>query len=132
MERKGQLDFSKVGTGLLEMDYYKYYRNEDSLTLIYSLQYYPTVNMKMKNVYIDFYDVSGDYSIIYKLPYRQNWFGSFQEIINLVEEPLLNTPTEFSLNSPIGQTIGRNYYVVPDNELLKLKKDNFYAISFIF
>jgi hypothetical protein len=68
MERKGQLDFSKVGTGLLEMDYYKYYRNENSLTLIYSLQYYPTTGIKMKDVYIDFFDISGNYSVIYKLP----------------------------------------------------------------
>jgi hypothetical protein len=77
MERRGQLDFSKVGTGALEMDWYKYYRNENNLALIYSLQYYPTTGIRMKDVYIDFYDVSGDYSIIYKLPYRQNWFGSF-------------------------------------------------------
>jgi hypothetical protein len=70
MERKGQLDFSKVGTGLLEMDYYKYYRNENTITLIYSLQYYPTTGIKMKDVFIDFFDISGNYSIIYKLPYR--------------------------------------------------------------
>jgi hypothetical protein len=70
MERKGQLDFSKVGTGLLEMDYYKYYRNDSNMTLIYSLQYYPTMGIKMKDVYIDFFDISGNYSLIYKLPYR--------------------------------------------------------------
>jgi hypothetical protein len=87
------IDFSKVGSGELTMDWYKYYRNEESLTLVYSLQYYPTMGITMKDVYIDFYDVSGDYSIIYKLPYRQSWFGSFQEVINLSDDPLLYVPS---------------------------------------
>jgi hypothetical protein len=114
------------------MDWYKYYRNEDSITLIFSLEYYPTMGMNMKDVYIDFYDVSGDYSIIYKLPERQNWFGSFQEVISLSDDPLLSKPTFSTAPSPTGSTIGKYYRLIEDGETLFLKKDNIYAISFIF
>jgi hypothetical protein len=53
----GYIDLDKLGTGIFEINNWRYYNSNDSVTLTYGWESYPMYNTKITNVKLEFFDV---------------------------------------------------------------------------
>ena len=76
------VDFSKVNTGIVELNKWKYYNTDNFLTLTLGLDVYLEPNTEVKEVELRFYDDSG-YAASYHIKDRISYSGVFTEYIPL-------------------------------------------------
>lgn len=87
------IDFSKIGTGSIELNTWKYFVGENSLTLTLGLEAYVEDNMGISEIAIEFIDNQG-VAAIYHITGKASYSGQFTEII-----PLNGAASKSSLNS---------------------------------
>ncbi|GMO69492.1 MAG: hypothetical protein Nk1A_8630 [Endomicrobiia bacterium] len=93
----------------------------------------------MQDVYIDFYDVSGDYSVIYKMS-SSYWFGTFNRRFTFNDLGKTDIPNGLiQWEEPSGgeepkmfRPLGSRYLEPETKTQGLLKKDHFYVIKFVF
>ena len=79
---EGYIDFSKVGTGSIDMTYWKYYNTENSSTLSIGLDAYVEENKGIEEVALEFYDNQG-VAATYHIRNKESYSGTFTEFIPL-------------------------------------------------
>jgi hypothetical protein len=85
LELAGNIDFSKLGTGHIDLKVWKYYNSGNVATLTWGLEAYTESNKGIAEVCMDFYDNQGcaaSYHVIGKSSYS----GSFTESIILGQQ----------------------------------------------
>lgn len=87
------IDFSKIGTGSIELNTWKYFVGENSLTLTLGLEAYIEDNMGISEIAIEFIDNQG-VAAIYHITGKASYSGQFTEVI-----PLNGATSKSSLNS---------------------------------
>lgn len=87
------IDFSKIGTGSIELNTWKYFVGENSLTLTLGLEAYVEDNMGISEIAIEFIDNQG-VAAIYHIIGKASYSGQFTEVI-----PLNGATSKSSLNS---------------------------------
>lgn len=81
----GSIDFSKVGSGQINLDTWKYYNSGNVSTLTWGLKAYPTANKGIAEVVFDFYDNQG-YAASYHIEGKSSYSGMFTEQIVLGQQ----------------------------------------------
>ena len=76
------IDFSKIGTGSIELNTWKYFVGENSLTLTLGLEVYVEDNMGISEIAIEFIDNQG-VAAIYHITGKASYSGQFTEVIPL-------------------------------------------------
>ena len=79
---EGYIDFSKIGTGSIDMTYWKYYNTENSSTLSIGLDAYVEENKGIDEVALEFYDNQG-IAATYHIRNKESYSGIFTEFIPL-------------------------------------------------
>lgn len=79
---EGYIDFSKIGTGAIDMTYWKYYNTENSSTLSIGLDAYVEENKGIAEVVLEFYDNQGK-TAAYHIRNKESYSGIFTEFIPL-------------------------------------------------
>ena len=87
------IDFSKIGTGSIELNTWKYFIGENSLTLTLGLEAYVEDNMGISEIAIEFIDNQG-VAAIYHITGKASYSGQFTEVI-----PLNGATSKNNLNS---------------------------------
>ena len=87
------IDFSKIGTGSIELNTWKYFVGENSLTLTLGLEAYIEDNMGISEIAIEFIDNQG-VAAIYHITGKASYSGQFTEVI-----PLNGATSKNNLNS---------------------------------
>ena len=87
------IDFSKIGTGSIELNTWKYFVGENSLTLTLGLETYVEDNMGISEIAIEFIDNQG-VAAIYHITGKASYSGQFTEVI-----PLNGATSKSNLNS---------------------------------
>lgn len=87
------IDFSKIGTGSIELNTWKYFIGENSLTLTLGLEAYIEDNMGISEIAIEFIDNQG-VAAIYHITGKASYSGQFTEVI-----PLNGATSKSNLNS---------------------------------
>lgn len=87
------IDFSKIGTGSIELNTWKYFVGENSLTLTLGLEAYVEDNMGISEIAIEFIDNQG-VAAIYHITGKASYSGQFTEVI-----PLNGATSKNNLNS---------------------------------
>lgn len=87
------IDFSKIGTGSIELNTWKYFIGENSLTLTLGLEAYIEDNMGISEIAIEFIDNQG-VAAIYHITGKASYSGQFTEVI-----PLNGATSKNNLNS---------------------------------
>lgn len=82
---KGTIDFSKVGSGLIELSEWRYYNDGNIVTLKWGLDAYPEDNKNISKIVFEFYDNQG-IAASYVISDKSSYSGSFTEIIQLGTE----------------------------------------------
>lgn len=78
----GTIDFSKIGSGYSELVEWRYYVDNNLLTLRWGLEAYPEVNKKITKVAFEFYDNQGICGT-YIVKEKPSFSGSFTETLQL-------------------------------------------------
>jgi hypothetical protein len=79
---EGYIDFSKIGTGAIDLTHWKYYNTENISTLTLGLDAYVEENKGIAEVALEFYDNQG-YAATYHIRNRESYSGIFTEVIPL-------------------------------------------------
>jgi signal transduction histidine kinase len=79
---EGFIDFSKIGTGAIDLTHWKYYNAENISTLTLGLDAYVEENKGIAEVALEFYDNQG-YAATYHIRNRESYSGIFTEVIPL-------------------------------------------------
>lgn len=58
LKESGSINFSLIGSGVTELSEWRYFKDEQSITLVLGLEVYPEKNKKVHMVKIDFYDIN--------------------------------------------------------------------------
>lgn len=88
-----QIDFSKIGTGAINLNTYKYYIGENLCTLMLGTEIYPEENKGVEEIVLEFYDNQG-ICAAYHINDRQSYSGLMTEQI-----PLNGASTNYKLSS---------------------------------
>ena len=88
-----QIDFSKIGTGAINLNTYKYYIGENLCTLMLGTEIYPEENKGVEEIVLEFYDNQG-ICAAYHICDRQSYSGLMTEQI-----PLNGASTNYKLSS---------------------------------
>lgn len=73
------IDFSKVGSGFINLDEWRYYNDGEVSTLTFGIEAYPEENKGISKVELEFYDNNGKAAVL-KLQDRNSYSGNFTEI----------------------------------------------------
>lgn len=82
MAVSGSIDFSKIGSGLVDLVEWRYYNDGNISTLKWGLEAYPEDNKKITKVAFEFYDNQGIVGT-YIIKDKVSFSGSFTETIQL-------------------------------------------------
>lgn len=93
LTQDGYINFSKVGTGEINLTHWKYYNAENISTLTLGLEVYPEINKGVAEVTIDFYD-NQDVAATYHITNKNSYSGQFTEYI-----PLNGQSSNYKLNN---------------------------------
>ena len=93
LTQDGYINFSKVGTGEINLTHWKYYNAENISTLTLGLEVYPEINKGVAEVTIDFYDNQG-VAATYHITNKNSYSGQFTEYI-----PLNGQSSNYKLNN---------------------------------
>lgn len=85
MAVSGSIDFSKIGSGLVDLVEWRYYNDGNISTLKWGLEAYPEDNKKITKVAFEFYDNQGVVGT-YVIKDKVSFSGSFTEVIQLGPE----------------------------------------------
>lgn len=88
-----QIDFSKIGTGIINLNTYKYYIGENLCTLMLGTEIYPEEGKGVEEIVLEFYDTQG-ICAAYHINDRQSYSGIMTEQI-----PLNGTSTNYKLSN---------------------------------
>ena len=80
---EGYIDFSKVGTGYVNLTAWKYFVGENAFTLTLGLDAYVEDNMGIEEVVLEFYDNQPEIAAAYHLGNKESYSGQFTEVIPL-------------------------------------------------
>ena len=80
---EGYIDFSKIGTGYINMTAWKYFIGENVFTLTLGLDAYVEDNMGIEEVVLEFYDNQPEIAAAYHLGNKESYSGQFTEVIPL-------------------------------------------------
>lgn len=78
----GYIDFSKVGSGEININTWKYFVGENAATLTIGMDAYSEENMGIAEVVLEFYDNQG-MAAAYYLSNKESYSGQFTEVIPL-------------------------------------------------
>jgi hypothetical protein len=79
---EGYIDFSKIGTGAIDLTHWKYYNAENISTLTLGLDAYVEENKGIAEIALEFYDNQG-YAATYHIRDKESYSGVFTEVIPL-------------------------------------------------
>lgn len=82
MAVSGSIDFSKIGSGIVDLVEWRYYNDGNITTLKWGLEAYPDDNKKITKVAFEFYDNQGVVGT-YVIKDKVSFSGSFTETIQL-------------------------------------------------
>lgn len=95
LKQKISINLSNLGSGKIELDEWRYYKQENNILLNWGLLAYPEKNKSITKVTFDFvpFDkilkndgtITYQEMITYNIPSRSSYSGNFQEIINLAD-----------------------------------------------
>ena len=85
LEVQGQIDFSKLGTGTINLNTWKYYNSGNVSTLTWGLEAYSEPNKGIAEVVFDFYDNQGC-AASYHITGKSSYAGIFTEQIILGQQ----------------------------------------------
>lgn len=91
--QEGYIDFSKVGSGEINLVGWKYYNTENLSTLNIGLEAYPEANKGISEIVLEFYDNQGK-AAAYHISDRSSYSGNFTEYI-----PLNGVTQNYKLNN---------------------------------
>lgn len=106
------IDFSKVGSGLININEWRYYNDEEVSTLTFGLEAYPENGKGISKVKLEFYDNNGLTGTL-EIKDRTSYSGTFTEILTL-------NSSESIKENPLGhpgmvlKTEGINLSINPD------------------
>lgn len=107
------IDLSKIGTGDINLTRWRYYNNEDSITLNWGLEIYQKDGYTTDSVLFNFYNLSHEEPKIIYTPKRDSYFGQFmQNIEKGEEENQLKSNTLYLAEIVINQTNQNNDQIV--------------------
>lgn len=78
----GYIDFSKIGTGTIDLKAWKYFNGENVSTLTIGMDAYVEDNMGIQSVILEFYDNQG-MAAAYHITGKSSYSGQFTEMIPL-------------------------------------------------
>lgn len=110
---KGEIDLTKLGTGIIELDTWRYYNSENKCTLNWGLKTYEEEGCKVSKVTFTFYfkdfneDVINNKSVIYHIDQKPSYHGDFYEVI-----PFNQSYYKFGNSSNEYQLYPNNLYFV--------------------
>lgn len=78
----GYIDFSKIGTGAIDLKAWKYFNGENISTLTIGMDAYVEDNMGIQSVVLEFYDNQG-MAAAYHITGKSSYSGQFTEMIPL-------------------------------------------------
>ena len=78
----GYIDFSKIGTGAIDLKAWKYFNGENVSTLTIGMDAYVEDNMDIQSVVLEFYDNQG-MAAAYHITGKSSYSGQFTEMIPL-------------------------------------------------
>lgn len=85
LEMSGSIDFSKIGSGMIDLSEWRYYNDGNISTLKWGLEAYPENNKKITKVAFEFYDNQGVVGT-YIIKDKTSFSGSFTEVLQLGAE----------------------------------------------
>ena len=89
----GYIDLSKIGTGKIELNKWKYFNTENTSTLTLGLDAYIEDNMGISEVVLEFYDNQG-FAAAYHITGKESYSGTFTEYL-----PLNGSSQSYKLNA---------------------------------
>ena len=104
----GQIDLDKIGSGEMNITNWRYYKNEDYVSLQWGLEYYPKYKESITDIRFLFYDIyQQDFNTptyIYNIDKKRNYNGIFTELLHLpewegVKNKLFLVKIEYKLNT---------------------------------
>lgn len=81
----GTIDFSKVGTGFINLKEWHYYNDGNISTLKWGMEAYPEEGKQISQVSFSFYDNNG-LAAVYNVSQKDSYSGTFTEVIQLGAE----------------------------------------------
>lgn len=82
LAQNGYIDFSKIGSGIIDLTKWSYYNSENVSQLSLGLDVYPESNKNVEEVVLEFYDNQG-IAAAYRISNKQSYSGLFTEYIPL-------------------------------------------------
>ena len=82
LAQNGYIDFSKIGSGIINLTKWAYYNSENVSQLSLGLDVYPESNKNVEEVVLEFYDNQGA-AAAYHINNKQSYSGLFTEYIPL-------------------------------------------------
>lgn len=104
---KGEIDLSKLDTGIIELDTWRYYNSENKCTLNWGLKTYEEEGCKVSKVTFTFYSNEHKDGIIYHIDKKPSYHGDFYEVI-----PFNQSYYKFGNSSNEYQLYPNNLYFV--------------------
>ena len=108
----GQIDLSKINTGFIKLNSWKYFNNEKECNLIWGLNAYPEDNYKIHKVKFEltrYYNPQRTKHAVYNIDYKTSYHGTSQEVIPLNQEYYQFEKKDNLLDT---QLISNNLYLV--------------------
>ena len=118
----GYIDFSKIGTGAIDLKAWKYFNGENVSTLTIGMDAYVEDNMGIQSVILEFYDNQG-MAAAYHITGKSSYSGQFTEMI-----PLNSSTSTYKLQN-IDAKGNKHLHLGPeahegDTNLVKFDKQN--------
>ena len=130
---RGQIDLAKLGTGIIELNSWRYYNTENKCSLTWGLDVYEEDGCKVSGVDFElsrFISKDEKESITYSIDKKTSYHGTFYEIIPFDEEYYKLKPSEEDSKLKPSKLMSNNLYLVtikvkydrPDGEANEIKK----------
>lgn len=123
LKKSGIIDFSKINSGIHELTEWRYF-NSNSTLLSYGFDYNPLEGHQIEEVYFEFFDVSGGFSVYYPCKLRDNWSGNFTDTIQFLNNEIPEYGIYNSSENKIQLSKSKKYQINSS----KLKNNNFYLV----
>lgn len=104
----GSIDFSKIGSGLIDLSEWRYYNDGNISTLKWGLEAYPEDNKKISKVVFEFHDDQGAVAT-YLVKDKVSYSGSFTESIQLGPEGSNPNLSIYDINGELIKHKGEAY-----------------------
>lgn len=130
-EQEGYIDFSKIGKKDINLNKWKYFNYENTLTLTWGMNSYVEPNKGISEIVFEFYDNQG-FTAAYHVKGKQSYNGTFTEYINLNGSGsnykfnnIKEDGTEAYHKGLIYELIKNNgYYIIPEGKLYEVSNEN--------